>query len=57
MYTGVCMRIGVCGPSQSPQSTLIYTAALVEKICGLPDDTQVYVGHEYTVCMAHLHSN
>lgn len=49
VYPGA--RLPSCAlPHGQPNGKPLPTA-LVDKICSLPDETQVYVGHEYTVCI------
>eukprot|EP00124_Ichthyophonus_hoferi_P001647 Ihof_evm8s91 gene=Ihof_evmTU8s91 len=47
VFTGDTMFVAGCGNFNAGTPQQMYTA-LVEKICRLPSDTQVYVGHEYT---------
>eukprot|EP00730_Choanoeca_flexa_P017382 TRINITY_DN8363_c0_g1_i2.p1 TRINITY_DN8363_c0_g1~~TRINITY_DN8363_c0_g1_i2.p1 ORF type:complete len:260 (+),score=53.73 TRINITY_DN8363_c0_g1_i2:136-915(+) len=47
-FTGDTLFVGGCGNFNSGTPLEMYTA-LVTKICQLPEDTKLYVGHEYTV--------
>merc|ERR1712146_709904 len=47
-FTGDTLFVAGCGNFNSGTAQQMKTA-LVDKICALPDDSQLFVGHEYTV--------